>query len=94
MKRHDPPCRELGCTECCRGWGGEVEKGVGWNHDTDTCSLLRGNDCSGYGDRPQVCREFNCVDLLKAGDDRGNVPRIRAAAMACILLKNYHGNSV
>tara|TARA_Y100001951_G_C11157131_1_gene192627 strand:- start:299 stop:664 length:366 start_codon:yes stop_codon:yes gene_type:complete len=45
-----------------------VEK-VGHGTYQFTCGYLKDNQCSIYEDRPQLCRDYNCVTWAKCGKD-------------------------
>lgn len=83
-----PPCREIRCTECCRGellvlmpdedhtQYETVQVADGYairpKSNLDCWYLDRATGCTIYDRRPLMCREFDCVKAYKA---RGRIER-------------------
>ena len=85
----DLPCKQLGCTTCCK-WGNQaITIGIEGMDCTDegNCIHLNEEGCSLYGkpERPKLCDSFSCIiflDILMGKSELLPLINIIAAAVS------------
>ena len=87
----DMPCKELGCTSCCR-WGNQAQsikvEGVIATPD-GSCQYVNDSGCAVYGTslRPKVCESYSCVDFLNKILEQPNLLPMTALIAAAVAAK-------